>query len=49
MGKILNKGYEIGVEAYSGEDAKEPVLIDAIICFGLIEADDEAIRVGGFC
>ena len=48
MGKIFNKGNEIRVEAHSGEDTKEPVLINAIIGFGLIEADDEAIRVGDF-
>ena len=49
MGKILDKGDEVGVEAHPREDAKEPVLINTIIGFGLIEADDEAIRVSSFC
>ena len=49
MGKILNKRDEVGVEAHSREDMKEPVLINVIVGFGLIEADNETIRVSSFC
>ena len=48
VGKILDKGDEVGVKAHPREDVKEPVLINMIIGFGLIEADNEAIRVSSF-
>ena len=49
MGEILDKGYEVGVNAYSGKDLKEPVLVNTIVGFCLVEADNITIRVSSFC